>query len=315
MSNHNNSRLTVVVTSDHAAGEAKSWNDLRTALRAWAAQDDVPADEFIVAEAESLRNAVPADLFPIVPNCRFQFFAADSSYELKNLAVEASSCEWIALVDADCIPNAGWLRALRTHIARNTNAAVVSAKTMYPGRTRLERLLSLLTRAYIDPGAAGVSGFVSGNAACYRREIYRTHPLPVGLGAFAGRIQSESILRTGGELRFEPAMVVVHDFEGWAMERDIRRNHGFCTVATRLADERLPYAGLIRTGFAAIPLIGLGKLIDAWLVCLRSYRDYEVKLWELPLALGLAVLLHLLEIPGMLAAYRGELNSGVSAYR
>ncbi len=310
-----NKALTVIVTSDYAAGESKSWNDLRTALTAWAAQDDAPADEFIIVESENFRNAVPADLPHIVPNCRFEFFSADSSYELKNLAVDASSGDWIAIVDADCIPNAGWLRAWRAHIANNPNAAVVSAKTKYPGRSRLERLLSLLTRAYIDPGGSGVSNFVSGNAACYRRDVYLTHRLPVGLGAFAGRIQSESILRAGGELRFDPGMIVVHDFEGWPMELDIRRNHGFCTVATRLADQRLPYARLIRSGIAAIPLIVAGKLFDSWTVCLRNYRGYDVRLWELPLALALAFLLQLLEIPGMIAAYRGDTDTGVSAYR
>ena len=310
-----NKALTVIVTSDYAAGESKSWNDLRAALSAWAAQDDAPADEFIVVESESYREAVPADLFCIVPNCRFEYFAAGSSYELKNLAVDASSGDWIAVVDADCIPNRGWLRAWRAHIAAKPSAAVISSKTMYPGRTRLERLLSLLTRAYIDAGGRGVSIFASGNAACYRRDIYLAHPLPEGLGAFAGRIQSESILRAGGELRFDPSMIVVHDFEGWPMELDIRRNHGFCTVATRLADERLPYAGLIRAGIAAIPFIVAGKTIDAWKVCLRNYRGYEVALWELPLALALAVGLHLLLIPGMFAAYRGDADTGASAYR
>lgn len=308
-------KLTVIVTSDYAAGETKSWNDLRAALTAWAAQNDAPADEFIVVESEHLRNAVPADLLHIVPNCRFEFRAAESSYELKNLAVDAASGDWIAIVDADCIPNAGWLRAWRAHIAAHPNAAVISAKTKYPGRTRLERLLSLLTRAYIDPSGTGISNFVSGNAACHRRDIYAAHPLPLGLGAFAGRIQSESILRAGGELRFEPAMIVVHDFEGWPMELDIRRNHGFCTIATRLADERLPYASLIRAGVVAIPLIVAGKMLDAWTVSLRNYRNYDVKPWELPLAFALVVLLQLLEIPGMLAAYRGDANTGVSAYR
>lgn len=315
MDKTNTARLTVIITSDYAAGESKSWNDLRVALSAWVAQDDRPADEFIVVESERFRGVVPSDLLSIVPNCRFEYFDADSSYELKNLAVDLSSGDWVAVVDADCIPNAGWLRALRAHLAANPGAAVISAKTKYPGRTRLERLLSLLTRAYLDPGGSGASHFVSGNAACYRRDVYLAHPLPVGLGAFAGRIQSESILRAGGELRFEPAMIVVHDFEGWPMEFDIRRNHGFCTVATRLADQRLPYAGLIRAGVAATPFIVSGKMIDAWNVCLRSYRHYDVKLWELPLALALAVFLQILEIPGMLAAYRGDIDTGVSAYR
>jgi hypothetical protein len=171
-----------------------------------------------------------------------------------------------------------------------------------------------LSRSYLDPGRRGLTRFISGNAACFRRDVYRQHPLPEGLGAFASRIQSEAFLRDGATLLFNPELVVVHDFEGWPMERDIRRNHGYSTIITRLVDDRLPYARLVGAGILAIPLIVAGKTLDSVRDCLRCFRYYNVKTYELPLALALTVVTHVLEIPGMLAAYRGQ-TIGETAYR
>jgi len=306
--------LSVIVVSDYAAGKEKSWEDLRRALRAWAGQDGKSADEFMLVESSRFKGQIPSDVSEMVPNMRILYIDAESSYELKNRAVEAATGDWLAIVDADCIPQRSWLQVLRAAIVEHPDVAAISAKTMYPGRSRMERMLGLLSRSYLDPGRRGLTRFISGNAACFRRGVYRRHPLPVGIGAFASRIQSEAILRDGATLLFEPELVVVHDFEGWPMECDIRRNHGYSTVITRLRDDRLPYAGLVRAGVMAIPLIVTGKTLDSVRDCLRCYRQYNVKTYELPLALALTVVTHLFEIPGMLAAYRNQ-TMGATAYR
>ena len=306
--------LSVIVVSDYAAGEEKSWEDLRRALRAWKDQEGTPADEFILVESSRLKGQIPSDVSGLVPNMTILYIDAESSYELKNRAVEAATGDWLAIVDADCIPQRSWLQVLRAAIAEHPDVAAVSAKTLYPGRSRMERILGLLPRSYLDPGRRGPTRFISGNAACFRREMYRRHPLPVGIGAFASRIQSEAFLRDHATLLFDPELVVVYDFEGWPMERDIRRNHGYSTVITRLRDDRLPYARLVRAGVMAIPLIVAGKTLDSIRDCLRCFRQYNVKTYELPRALALTVVTHLLEIPGMLAAYRGQ-TIRATAYR
>lgn len=297
-------RLSVVVVSDYAAGGEKSWEDLRRALRAWVDQEGAPADEFILVESSRFKDQIPSDVAGMIPDMTILYIDAESSYELKNRAVEAATGDWLAIVDADCIPQRSWLQVLRAAIVEHPDVAAISAKTMYPGRSRMERMLGLLSRSYLDPGRRGLTRFISGNAACFRRGVYRRHPLPVGIGAFASRIQSEAILRDGATLLFEPELVVVHDFEGWPMECDIRRNHGYSTVITRLHDDRLPYAGLLRAGVMAIPLIVAGKTLDSVLGCLRCFRHYNVKTYELPLALVLTVVTHILEIPGMWQAFR-----------
>ena len=298
--------LSVIVVSDYAAGEEKSWEDLRRALRSWSDQDGKPAEEFLLVESSRFKGRIPSDVLAMVPNMRILYIDAKSSYELKNRAVEASTGDWVAIIDADCIPHRSWLKVLRTDMTEYPDIAAVSARTLYPGRSLMERVLGLLARSYLDPGRRGTTRFISGNAACFRREAYRHHPLPEGLGAFASRIQSEAFLRNGATLLFDPDLVVVHDFEGWPMERDIRRNHGYSTVVTRLRDDRLPYARLVRAGVLAIPLIVAGKTFDSVRNCFRCFRHYNVKTYELPLALALTVATHVLEIPGMLAAYRGQ---------
>lgn len=307
-------RLSIIVVSDYAAGREKSWEDLRRALRAWVDQEGAPADEFILVESTRFKDQIPSDVTGMIPDMTILYIDAESSYELKNRAVEAATGDWLAIVDADCIPQRSWLQVLRAAIVEHPDVAAISAKTMYPGRSRMERMLGLLSRSYLDPGRRGLTRFISGNAACFRRGVYRRHPLPVGIGAFASRIQSEAFLRDNETLLFEPELVVVHDFEGWPMEWDIRRNHGYSTVITRLRDDRLPYARVVRAGVMAIPLIVAGKTLDSVRDCLRCYRQYNVKLFELPLALALTLVTHLLEIPGMLAAYRNH-TMGATAYR
>ena len=307
-------RLSVIVVSDYAAGDEKSWEDMRRAVAGWADQEGPPAEEFMLVESSRFRGRVPSGLLGMVPNMTILYAEAESSYELKNRAVEAATGDWVAIVDADCVPQRSWLRRLRGALAAHPTVAAVSSKTLYPGRTRMERVLGLLARSYLDPGRRTSTRFISGNAACFRREAYRRHPLPVGMGAFASRIQSEALLRDGETLLFDPDLVVTHEFEGWSMERDIRRNHGYGTVIIRLRDCRLPYARLIRAGIMAIPLIVVGKMLDSVRACLRCFRAYHVQPYELPLALALAFVTHVLEIPGMVTAYRRQ-GVGTTAYR
>ena len=306
--------VSVIVVSDYGSDTARSWDTERACFAALAAQDfDEPA-EFILCEDERYRGEVPTDLTTALPGSRVLFSPAATSYSLKNAGVREASAPIVALLDADCRADAEWLRRLVEAFRSNPEISVVSGRTFYDGAGVWERVLCLLTRSYLDPGRTGESAFASNNAVGFRKDVYLAHPLPEHLGAFAGRMQWESIRRSGGILWFEPRMRVVHDFEGWPMEADIRRNIGYGTVATRLADERMPHASLVRAGAVSIPLIVAGKLLNTWRDCTRCARAYGVRWHELPLALATAVAVQMMEVPGMIAAYRGR-SIGASAYR
>ena len=306
--------VSVIVVSDYASGAGRSWDDESACFAALAAQDfDEPA-EFILSEDERYRGELPASLTTSLPGSRVLFSRASSSYALKNAGVRDASAPIVALIDADCRPDPDWLRLLVQALRSNPGVSVVSGRTFYEGTGVWERVLCLLTRSYLDPGRAGESAFASNNAVGFRKDVHLAHPLPEDLGAFAARMQSESIRRSGGTLWFEPRMRVVHEFDGWPMEADIRKNIGYGTVATRLADGRMPYASLVRAGAVSIPLIVAGKLFNTWRDCVRCGRVYGVRWRELPLAFAAAVAVQVMEVPGMLAAYRGT-SVGASAYR
>lgn len=306
--------VSVVIVSDYAGGEAKAWDDIRATVDAFARQDFTGRAEFLLSESASIQKEIPADLSATLPSLRLVLSPASSSYDLKNHGVRAASADIVAIIDADCIPDPGWLRHLVEAMRLNPDVVAVSGRTVYEGRTLMERMLSLLSRSYLDPGRAGTTRFISNNNAGFRRSVYLKYPLPVDAGAFAARLQSDAIVRAGGKLIFEPRMRVVHDFEGWAMESDIRRNIGYGTIKTRLRQRLLPYAWLTRLGPASIPLFSVGKTLNSWADCLRCARHYGVRWYELPLALALAVVVNLMEIPGMLSAFsRSELTE--TAYR
>jgi hypothetical protein len=138
--------------------------------------------------------------------------------------------------------------------------------------------------------------------------------LPTDGGPFAARLQSEALRRAGRRLRFEPTMRVVHDFEGLAMERDIRRNIGYGTIRIRQLDPRMPWAWLTRFGVASIPLFVLARTVDSCWDALRAGRYYGLRWFEQPMAFALAFAVHLLEIGGMLSAFRHEAIT-TTAYR
>ena len=73
--------------SDYAAGEEKSWEDLRRALRAWVDQGGMPAEEFMLVESSRYKGQIPSDLSGMVPNMKIPYIIdAESSCELKNRA-------------------------------------------------------------------------------------------------------------------------------------------------------------------------------------------------------------------------------------
>lgn len=306
--------MSVVVVSDYAAGGASAWADIRSTLRVLSGQ--LPGEELdvIVCEDERLAGDLPAYVLEACPGARLLRVPASGSYALKNAGARAARAPLVAILDADCRPVPGWARAAVDAFQRDPAADAVSGRTDYGGATAVQRIFALLTRAYLDPGRRGPTRFVSNNNAAWRRTTLVAHPLPERLGPFAARAQSEAAQRAGARFRFEPAMRAVHAFDGWTMEVDIRRNIGYGTVATRLADPELPYAWLTRAGRASIPLLVAAKCLSTWSDCVRAFRGYDVRFYELPVALALAPLLHGIEAAGMWAAFAGR-PIGRTAYR
>lgn len=298
--------ISVVIVSDYDGGGAKSWKDLRCVLTALAQQDGNVHAEWILCENQVSAKSMPEDIRRMLPDLKLVVADVHGSYELKNAGFRAASSTVAAMLDADCVPARDWLKNAVAAMNAHPTAAVVSGRTRYPAAGLLQRLLSLLSRAYVDRGEAGSTRFISNNNSIWRRDVYLKHPLPSGLGPFAGRMQSESIIRAEHQLWFDPTVQVIHDFEGWPMESDIRRNTGYGTVIARLHDPSMPYAWLTKLGVASIPVFVAGKIFDSWRDCIRCASVFEVKWFQVPLALLGSLVVHLMEVPGMWRAFRGN---------
>ncbi len=296
--------ISVVIVSDYAGGGEKSWKDLRNTLMALARQEGQVKAEWLLCENETSVGSMPDDIRRLLPDSKLVLSGEGGSYELKNAGFRAATADIVAMLDADCVPAGNWLKHAVAAMNARPQVAIISGRTVYPPAGLTERILSLLSRSYVDRGKPGPTRFISNNNSIWRREVYLKYPLPSGLGPFAGRMQSESIIRAGYQLWFDPSIRVVHDFEGWAMESDIRRNTGYGTVVARLHDPDMPQAWLTKFGVVSIPVFAGGKIVDSWRDCVRCASAFGVKWFELPLALLGSMVVHLMEIPGMWQAFR-----------
>jgi len=307
--------VSVMVLSDYRPGEQKTWDDLRGTLAALARQDFDEAVEYLLLENADDLSIMPEDVPRNLPGVRVVACDGRGSYALKNAGIQAASAELVACLDADCVPRPGWLRAAVAAMRRWPQAVAVSGRTTYPGRSTLEKALGLLSRCYVDRGTAGEVHLLSTNNMIVRRAVFRAHPLPEDAGPLAYRIVTERLRRNGGALYFEPDMLATHDFEGWPMERDLRRQIGWTSIRIRQIDRSLPGAGVVRAlGPASLPLFYAFRLLESTAHCLRLPKYFGLQRRHIPMLVGLAALVHALELPGMLRAM-GKRSVGPTVYR
>lgn len=298
--------VSVVVVGDVGSGTDRGWQEMRQTLAALARQDLAEPYEVLVGENESVLAGLPDDLRALAPLVRFVVSAASNSQELKNLVVAQADAPLIAIVDADVMLAPDWLSRTLAAMRAQPQAVVVSGRTLHASTGLVARALALLERGFVDPGHAGETRFLACHAMLIRRPWWLAHPADPEAGPFASRLQSESILRAGGRLYFEPAALAFHQYAGWRTQRDIFRNAGYGTVVALQRDRTLPFAWLIRLGVLSIPAMVLGKTWISWRQSLHLYRHYLLRRHELPVLLGLAAVVHLFEIRGMRHALRGD---------
>jgi glycosyltransferase involved in cell wall biosynthesis len=281
---------------------AEDWNYLRETLRALADQDFDERVEVILVDSTPPGQQMPPDVMSICPSMRV-IGGSGTTRELLNAGARAASAELVALLDSDCTAAPGWLSGAVDAMRRHPEIAIASGRTTYAGKSFRDRVLATLSRSFLDPGAPGPTRFVSSNNAIFRRKVLLAHPLGNYPRTLALRMQSEEIQLAGGTFYFEPRMFVEHRFEGWPMERRIRRHVGYRTIKVRQLNPRVPYAWLLRMGMLSIPFFIASRTLDSCWDCLRAGRYYGLRWFELPAAFAMALVVHLLEIGGMRAAF------------
>jgi hypothetical protein len=305
---------SIVIVIDHKAGGGEAWELLRLTVGGLARQDYREPLEFLLIEADDGRQ-VPDDLQRILPGLRVVRAAGTTSYDLKNAGAEAAASEFVVLLDADCVPRPGWWRALIEHHRQHPEAAAISGKTLYRAKGLMPRIFALLDRSYVDCGGPGRTGAISNNNGALRRDVLLRFPLQNDLGPFGSKAHADRIQTAGGELRFEPGMVVEHRYGGWPMEQAERRQIGFAMTRYRQLNCASTHAWMFRAGYLGLPLIVAMAVAGTWKRCLKYASQYEIRWYELPALLAVAAAAHAMEVPGILLALRGGRLETSGAYR
>lgn len=296
--------MSVVVVSDYEADEEKTWKDERCILEALASQDIGAPFDVILVENNSGGDSAPQELYRIFPRLQIIFTDESQSAKMKDEGVKRVQTEYVAVLEADCLPNREWLRTLHEALLRNKDFSIVSGRTTYGDETAYKRCLSVLDRSFDNLGRTGKTRHVSNNGALYRCSVLKDFPYPEAVTPFlSSRMRIQAMRASGHKFYFEPGAVMRHAIGGLNFIRDFRRNTGYADMMEH------PHKKSSR-----IPRLLWGRFKRELSDCLRLGPVY-LKWHDWPLLMLLLVIVPFFEIPGMLDAVRGEKSIPQSAYR
>lgn len=168
-------------------------------------------------------------------------------------AIAEARAPRIAFLDADCVPDPGWV------------AAALRGEGIVMGRVRAEgtfraRLLHLLDFGeFLDVRPGTLRNFALLNLAG-PADLFRRVPLP-DVPHSHDRLWSWTLVRAGTEIRYDPAQSVLHAptlSAGTLLRRRVSYAQRF--IAARRVDPTLPGGRLLRIGPFAAPLLAAGRL-------------------------------------------------------
>ena len=239
----------------------------------------------------------------MVPDLKLHYFNSQQSSALKDYGVSVSSGEYVAVLEADCIPSSNWLRLLLAAV-RTDDLAVSSGRTSYGFHSTYRRVMSLLDRSWDDLGDSGETNMISNNGAVYRRSILERFPYPDAVTPFlSAHERNKRIRRAGHRFYYERNAVMIHAIGGWSFVRDFHRNKGHQAMES-----------CARKSFAAIP----GLLVKRIRVALSNYRRLGAQYlswYDWPFAVVMLFTSRIPELVGMIDALRNVDRIPGTAYR
>ncbi|MDQ3818487.1 MAG: glycosyltransferase family 2 protein [Acidobacteriota bacterium] len=261
--------------------------------------------EVAAADANEVCRRYPS--VKILSSLVSNYFAA------KNVGVAAATCDFVALLDSDCVPAPGWLEALMA--AFSSGAAAVGGRSTYKDDSLYARTFSVPHFSYALAERGGLaSGFNIHNVA-FRRELLLSHPFDARIRRDGGCYLLFHQLRAeGARVAHEPRALVWHgmDFRGLGFARK-HFNRGRDGVAVYQLDERAVLRGtrvLRRFGAVALVAITGRRIIVDWLRMMRHRRQIGIPLLALPYFCAVAVVTRCIELAGGLAAIVAQRSHG-----
>jgi hypothetical protein len=217
--------ISLIVVSDYLSDDGDG--ELRQSLQAYLHdRAGVPAEIIVMLPAGSTFSyGVDAG----EPSVVIVTHDSDESSQLKDAALPYCHHPLIAVVEADCLPQPGWMATLHKALDENPAVAAVSGRTSYGNGSMMKRVMSLLDRGFIEcRDRHGKVIHVSSNGAIYRRALLERYRFQPGQGPFvSAHIRQDAMNEDDVALAVDPRAVSIHAYEGLGFIWDVRCNKGY----------------------------------------------------------------------------------------
>lgn len=304
LSDTDEKQLTVIVVSDFEPGE-KTWKDEIAMAKAMAAQDtEADFDLVFVENAAPHTSPPPKAIEEAFPGAKILFHASEKSAALKDFGVQQSDTPWVALLEADALPEPSWLSHLLKAASNNPEYDIISGRTYYGDQSSWQRALNLLDRSFDDKSHSGPGDHISNNGALYKTEMLKKFPYPETESPFvSARRRNFKIMRAGHKVYFERAALMRHAIGGFDFVMDFRRHTGFSDMMLDPPQRfwKIPGKVAWRSVFEMSKIIRLNHAYWRW--------------YDWPLGIGLWIFARIPETLGMVDAVRKKEKFENTSYR
>lgn len=227
-----------------------------------------PGDELLIVDNGSLEqhDEVRAEL-PVHPSLTLLHCTTRGSYAARNHGAAAATGTVLAFTDAGCVPNAGWLAAVRQHFEQPRADRVTGPILMTYGGRRptpfalVDEAMHLHQSRYAGEGWAATANLAIRRSAFEASGGFDARLLSTGDHEFGIRC-----LVAGFDIAWQPEMSVEHEARATLAELLTKRRRileGLHQLALRpayadaLASVRQPAALLVKPPRREPPCIGL----------------------------------------------------------
>ncbi len=176
------------------------------------------AVEVVLVEGAGLSGEVSVEIRDILPDLRVAPCESEDPWARRTEGAKIATGRIIAFIDADCIPQPGWLQAVLDTFQYYPEIAAVRGSG---GQNWLQRLLG--------KREAGTVRTTAANNVAFRREAYLDCPFPIGSGSKAVALQSATMRRARYVLWEEPAMKVIVDRRGLRQAAGVQVDYSTAT--------------------------------------------------------------------------------------
>jgi hypothetical protein len=288
---------TSVVVETYNCLEGTSIRQLQTALQAVTGfRRSAGEIEVIVAEVTGdpdLRRWL-RDAFPSVRLLDARALSYDGA---KALAAREARGRYVVYLDCDCVPEPGWFEHI-TEPLRSGSAVVVGGFARYPGGL-FSAVLTVLDFGFLLPRSDRPLGCYASNNSAFLRDVLLDRPEPSGPMRCLCYAHAQSLGRSGFPVRLAAKAGVLHARPPFLRER---LRQGYDMVAACWVDSELRESRWLWLGPAAAPLFYRRAVKLDWRRLRKSFRDLNLRGWQVPLAALMPPCLRLLDLVGILAA-------------